>query len=59
MIIDLDEEEDQETNGFSSSGGGFGGREEEERKYDRDPEFADILGSCLDDPQKARSKVSS
>uniref|UniRef100_A0A2P2KC95 Uncharacterized protein LOC103415859 n=1 Tax=Rhizophora mucronata TaxID=61149 RepID=A0A2P2KC95_RHIMU len=25
--------------------------------YDKDPEFAEILGSCLDDPQKARSKV--
>ena len=35
---------------------GFGGREEE-MDYDRNPEFAEILGSCLDDPQKARSKV--
>uniref|UniRef100_A0A2P2KCA0 Uncharacterized protein n=1 Tax=Rhizophora mucronata TaxID=61149 RepID=A0A2P2KCA0_RHIMU len=25
--------------------------------YDKDPEFAEILGSCLDDPQKARSKM--
>ncbi|CBI27953.3 unnamed protein product, partial [Vitis vinifera] len=25
--------------------------------YDRNPEFAEILGSCLDDPQKARSKM--
>ncbi|GFQ03051.1 hypothetical protein PHJA_002448900 [Phtheirospermum japonicum] len=39
-------------------GGGFGGREgEEEKDYDRDPEFADILGSCLDDPDKAQSKM--
>ncbi|XAR67092.1 hypothetical protein NMG60_11013532 [Bertholletia excelsa] len=30
---------------------------EEERDYDRDPEFAEILGSCLDDPEKARSKM--
>lgn len=59
MQIDSDEKENEETNGFSSSGGGFRGREEEEKKYDRDPEFAEILGSCLDDPQKARSKVSS
>lgn len=29
----------------------------EERDYDRDPEFAEILGSCLDDPDKARSKM--
>ncbi|KAJ9688231.1 hypothetical protein PVL29_014113 [Vitis rotundifolia] len=35
---------------------GFRGREEE-MDYDRNPEFAEILGSCLDDPQKARSKM--
>ncbi|GLT32234.1 hypothetical protein SLA2020_069140 [Shorea laevis] len=35
---------------------GFRGREEE-KNYDKDPEFAEILGSCLDDPQKARSKM--
>lgn len=40
-------------------GGGFGGREGEQNDYDRDPEFAEILGSCLDDPSKAQSKVSS
>ncbi|XP_030448764.2 uncharacterized protein LOC115671354 [Syzygium oleosum] len=57
MVIDFGEEKGEETNGFSSSGGGFRGREEEEKKYDRDPEFAEILGSCLDDPQKARSKM--
>ncbi|KAK2631023.1 hypothetical protein EUGRSUZ_L03533 [Eucalyptus grandis] len=57
MIIDFDEEKGEEMNGFSPSGGGFGGREEEEKKYDRDPEFAEILGSCLDDPQKAQSKM--
>ncbi|CAA0809404.1 Protein of unknown function (DUF3531 [Striga hermonthica] len=32
-------------------------RGDEEKDYDRDPEFADILGSCLDDPDKARSKM--
>ncbi|KAL3744806.1 hypothetical protein ACJRO7_013985 [Eucalyptus globulus] len=57
MIIDFDEAKGEETNGFSPSGGGFGGREEEDKKYDRDPEFAEILGSCLDDPQKAQSKM--
>ncbi|GMH03370.1 hypothetical protein Nepgr_005209 [Nepenthes gracilis] len=30
---------------------------EEEKDYDRDPEFAEILGSCLDDPEKAQSKM--
>ncbi|CAO2836967.1 unnamed protein product [Amaranthus hypochondriacus] len=29
----------------------------EDKDYDRDPEFAEILGSCLDDPDKARSKM--
>lgn len=29
----------------------------DEKDYDRDPEFAEILGSCLDDPDKAQSKV--
>uniref|UniRef100_A0A7C8YU46 DNA-directed RNA polymerase n=2 Tax=Opuntia streptacantha TaxID=393608 RepID=A0A7C8YU46_OPUST len=29
----------------------------EQRDYDRDPEFAEILGSCLDDPGKAQSKM--
>ncbi|KAL2942838.1 60 kDa chaperonin 2 [Bienertia sinuspersici] len=28
-----------------------------EKDYDRDPEFAEILGSCLDDPDKAQSKM--
>lgn len=41
-----------------ASPSGFRGREEE-KNYDKDPEFAEILGSCLDDPQKARSKVSN
>lgn len=31
----------------------------DDKDYDKDPEFADILGSCLDDPLKARSKVCS
>lgn len=56
MIYDFDEQEDEEDE--LSSRNGFTGREGE-RNYDKDPEFADILGSCLDDPQKARSKVSS
>ncbi|XP_020581603.1 uncharacterized protein LOC110025455 isoform X5 [Phalaenopsis equestris] len=29
----------------------------DEKDYDRDPEIADILGSCFDDPKKAQSKV--
>ncbi|XP_074307935.1 uncharacterized protein LOC141642866 [Silene latifolia] len=29
----------------------------EEKEYDKDPEIAEILGTCLDDPDKARSKM--
>ncbi|XP_062090972.1 uncharacterized protein LOC133797167 [Humulus lupulus] len=50
---DADEFEDEE--GFPTRGG-FRGRGEE-RDYDRDPEFAEILGSCLDNPEKAQSKM--
>lgn len=54
-----DEDDGRDENEFEfSAGGGYRGREEE-KDYDRDPEFAEILGSCLDDPQKARSKVSN
>ncbi|XP_076892681.1 uncharacterized protein LOC143544460 [Bidens hawaiensis] len=30
---------------------------DEEMNYDKDPEFAEILGTSLDDPAKARSKI--
>ncbi|GLT72282.1 hypothetical protein SLA2020_442320 [Shorea laevis] len=50
-----DEDEDELEDGFSARGG-YRGREEE-KDYDRDPELAEILGNCLDDPQKARSKM--
>ncbi|CAM8936158.1 unnamed protein product [Rhodiola kirilowii] len=49
------EEEEEERKEFAP-GMGFSGRREE-RDYDKDPEFAEILGSCLDDPQKAQSKM--
>ncbi|KAJ7973740.1 Oxidoreductase/transition metal ion-binding protein (DUF3531) [Quillaja saponaria] len=49
----IDDEGDDE-NGFSGRGRYTG---KEEKDYDRDPEFADILGSCLDDPQRAQSKM--
>ncbi|KAL5573044.1 hypothetical protein UlMin_022641 [Ulmus minor] len=53
--VDYDDEEDEDEIGFSARGG-FRGRGEE-RDYDRDPEFAEILGSCLDNPEKAQSKM--
>uniref|UniRef100_A0A2N9F451 Uncharacterized protein n=1 Tax=Fagus sylvatica TaxID=28930 RepID=A0A2N9F451_FAGSY len=49
------EDEDEEGDGFSAWGR-YRGREEE-KDFDRDPEFAEILGTCLDDPEKARSKM--
>lgn len=30
---------------------------DEQMEYDKDPEFADILGTSVDDPAKARSKI--
>lgn len=51
-----DDEEHEADDGFSSRSG-FVGRGEG-KEFDRDPEFAEIMGACLDDPQKARSKVS-
>ncbi|KAK4765541.1 hypothetical protein SAY86_026631 [Trapa natans] len=59
MIYDFDEEEEEDEEneeGEFSLRDEFTGREDEV-KYDKDPEFADILGSCLEDPQKARSKM--
>lgn len=56
---DVDSEvfEDEEIDEFSPEGR-FRLIGEEEKDYDRDPEFAEILGSVLDNPQKAQSKVS-
>lgn len=52
--IDVEMEEGEEE-GFSRSRG-FRGREDE-KNYDKDPELAEILGSCLDDPDKAQSMM--
>ncbi|XP_073008073.1 uncharacterized protein [Typha latifolia] len=50
----VEDKEDGE-GGFSYSSA-YGGRKDE-KDYDRDPELAEILGSCFDDPQKAQSRV--
>lgn len=53
----LDEEgEDYDGDDEFLNESGFRGREGE-KDFDRDPEFAEIIGSSLDDPEKARSKV--
>ncbi|KDP33754.1 hypothetical protein JCGZ_07325 [Jatropha curcas] len=49
-------EDDYGSENSFSSDNGFGGREEE-KDYDRDPELAEILGSCLDNPEKARKRM--
>lgn len=38
-----------------SDGPVYTGKEDE--AYDKDPELADILGTCVDDPEQARSKM--
>lgn len=52
------EDDDGDKDEFPLSGGGFRGGEDEGKDYDKDPEFAEIIGSYLDNPEKARSKVS-
>lgn len=56
-FIDIAAEVEAESEDRFSGRGGFTGREEE-KDFDRDPEFAEIMGACLDDPQKARTKVN-
>ncbi|XWS26734.1 hypothetical protein CRYUN_Cryun26dG0055900 [Craigia yunnanensis] len=56
LDIEMGEEEDDDDSEEYEARSGFRGREEE-KNYDKDPEFAQILGSCLDDPQKAQSKM--
>lgn len=51
--VEVEDEEDKTT-----SRKAYRGRSGEGKDYDKDPEFADILGICLDDPQKAKSKMA-
>ncbi|KAL3356311.1 hypothetical protein AABB24_017142 [Solanum stoloniferum] len=53
-FLTLFEEED---NNDADGVGDFQGREDDEKNYDKDPELADILGTCLDDPDKAKSRL--
>ncbi|MBA0584966.1 hypothetical protein Gorai_015759, partial [Gossypium raimondii] len=55
--IEMDDDYGDDNEGYEASSG-FRGREEE-KNYDKDPEFAEILGSCLDDPEKARFDFSN
>ncbi|CAH8392673.1 unnamed protein product [Eruca vesicaria subsp. sativa] len=48
-----EEEEDEFTSRKRDSYGG----KKEDINYDKDTEFADILGDCLDNPEKAQKKM--
>ncbi|KAG6538120.1 hypothetical protein ZIOFF_003231 [Zingiber officinale] len=50
------EEGEMEVDEFLNSSSGYRSRGNEE-DYDRDPELAEILGSCFDDPKKGQSRV--
>ncbi|XP_042475151.1 uncharacterized protein LOC122057190 [Macadamia integrifolia] len=51
-----DDEDEDENYGGVSSRNSFR-RREEEKDYDRDPEFAEILGGYFDNPEKAQARV--
>ncbi|XP_058724203.1 uncharacterized protein LOC131595753 [Vicia villosa] len=55
-VIDIQEgqEYDGDSRKYSSGGPDKGG---DEKDFDRNPEFAEILGGYLDDPEKAQSKM--
>lgn len=56
--IDIEEvQEDEDDGGGYSGRGAYTGREEKD--YDRDPEFAQILGNFVDDPKTAQARVSN
>ncbi|KAG7541028.1 hypothetical protein ISN45_Aa07g011670 [Arabidopsis thaliana x Arabidopsis arenosa] len=52
---DGDDEEVEDE--LSSRKRGVYGAKKEKIDYDKDPEFADILGDCLDNPEKAQKKM--
>ncbi|CAN6441506.1 unnamed protein product [Victoria cruziana] len=57
---DGDDGSEEEASDDGESSGRFtarGRQTEEEKDYDRDPEIADIMGSFMEDPQKAQSRV--
>lgn len=52
-----DVEESEEEEEFTSRKRESYGGKKEDINYDKDPEFADILGDCLDNPEKAQKKM--
>lgn len=60
-VKDIDDEEeareDEDDHGGYSGRGPYTGRPDKD--YDKDPEFGDILGGFLENPQEAQSKVST
>ncbi|KAK4341229.1 hypothetical protein RND71_039730 [Anisodus tanguticus] len=47
LLTDYNDGEMEEVGGFKDDG----------KNYDKDPELAEILGNCLDDPDKAKSRL--
>ncbi|ESQ54297.1 hypothetical protein EUTSA_v10025901mg [Eutrema salsugineum] len=54
---EFEEEDEEEEDEFTSRKRGDYGGKKEDINYDKDPEFADILGDCLDNPEKAQKKM--
>ncbi|EOA17123.1 hypothetical protein CARUB_v10005384mg [Capsella rubella] len=57
MEEDVEEFEEEGEDEFSARKRGVYGAKKENVNYDKDPEFADILGDCLDNPEKAQKKM--
>ncbi|XP_059297397.1 uncharacterized protein LOC132050254 isoform X2 [Lycium ferocissimum] len=54
LLTSFEENNDDVYNDGKMEGdGGF----KDDKNYDKDPELADILGNCLDDPHKAKSRL--
>lgn len=58
-IDDIEENQEAEDDDSSRYLGQGPYKGNEEKDHDRDPEFAEIIGGFLDDPQRAQSRVSN
>ncbi|CAH2077590.1 unnamed protein product [Thlaspi arvense] len=56
-VEEFGEEDEEGEDEFASRKRGDYGGKQADINYDKDPEFADILGDCLDNPEKAQKKM--
>ncbi|KAL1210644.1 hypothetical protein V5N11_006960 [Cardamine amara subsp. amara] len=56
-VEEFEEEDEDVEDEFSARKKGVYRAKKEDINYDKDPEFADILGDCLDNPEKAQKKM--